>query len=241
MKLRIILFSLLLIPSFLSAQQPDQITFFGIEYKPIFSSRFFTTGPQLGFEDSLSYSVTNYSGSSFGMVVRHNFYGKFSFETGINIITRNYSLELSEDTSNFFVQDTFKLVSYEIPLLGLVYVQSGERTFINAGGGLSINFLPSELESGKPQVYQQLTRRSAWVSASLLAQLGFEYRTKESGIFYIGASYHLPFSALASSRAVRIKEGNKPRVSADLNGRFLTMSLRYFFGPSPAEKTASQL
>lgn len=235
-----LLFGLSFIAALGQFKPEDQKTFFGIEYKPIFSSNFFTTGPNFGFENNLTYSLHNTSGSSIGMVVRQNVVGKFSIESGINIITRNYHLELSDDTSSFTASDDFKLVSYEIPVLGLVYVQAGERVFINAGTGFSFNFLPTELSSFQPNVYSQLAVRKGWVKMALLAQLGAEYRTENSGIFYLGSSFHLPFNDLAVSRAERIKPGNRPRVSAPLAGRFLTLSIRYFFGPTPKEKAAKK-
>ncbi len=218
-------------------QEKIQKTFFGLEYKPIFENDFFTSGPNFGFSDNLTYELENISGNSFGMVLRHNFYGKLSFETGINSITRNYRLILTEDTTDFEVEDRFKMVSYEIPLLALIYVQASDNIFINAGTGISFNFLPRDLVSFD-ETYQQSARRTGWLKNALLAQVGAEYRTKESGIFYIGSSFHLPLSDLAQSTAEKRQSGNRPRVSADMSGRFLTLSLRYFFGPSTKAKAA---
>lgn len=228
---------LCLLPVMGQFKEDTQKTFFGLEFKPIFNSDFFTAGAQISTGDNLTYTVQNTGGHSLGMVIRHNVYKKFSLETGINSVTRNYSILLEDDTSNFSVSNEFRMVAYEIPLLGLVYVQTGDQTFINAGAGLSFSFLPTDTEIAGQIDYYQRSFRDAWMRMALLAQIGFEYRTKDSGIFYLGTSLNRPFKNLASSEIKQILDDrNDRKVKTPLTGRFLTLSLRYFFDPGKEKK-----
>lgn len=229
------LFSLLfLLCSSLWSQ--SNITTVGIQIKPIISGEFLNTGPQSQKVGDIEFTITPTNGYAFGMVVRKGFNDQFSFESGINYSRRNFDLRITEDSTNFEGNSDFSYVIYEVPILGLIYVRLGERTYLNTAFGLNLNFLPSDWESFDTY-FEHYSARSYWVMPALQANVGFEYRTYESGFLYLGFSFHRPFSNITEA-GVLYKEGQnvKETVFFDVLGNYLTLDLRYFFH-EPAQRT----
>ena len=81
---------------------------------------------------------------------------------------------------------------------------------------------------------------------SLIANLGFEYRTRKSGYFYLGASYHNTFGDIADV-FVSYKELNSNQHVVliepypSVNGNYLSLDLRYYFNPEPRKKSANAI
>ena len=69
------------------------VTTFGLQVKPMVPSKFFGTGPEFATSESLSISFTPKFGLNLGMVIRRGLTKNWSFETGINMVQRNYELE----------------------------------------------------------------------------------------------------------------------------------------------------
>jgi len=70
----------------------------------------------------------------------------------------------------------------------------------------------------------------------LLANYGFEYRTKEDGYFYFGASFHRPFADIAQTAVQFDINTNPTRINYALSGSYLTLDFRYFFHEDPDRK-----
>ena len=112
----------------------------------------------------------------------------------------------------------------------------GENLFMNASGGFSLDIYPSNVEtSNYTRVdstmydFTQKTWKNKWVQVALLANYGFEWRSRESGYFYFGASYHRPFNYIGITQVV-VERNNVPsRADALLRGNYLTADFRYFF------------
>ena len=226
---------LLTITSFttcISYAQKD-VTTFGLQFKPILSSEIINTGPQFEQKGDIGFEIAPANGYSFGMVVRKGFTKQISLETGINFTRRNYDLTITEDSTNFTGESDFSYVIYEIPILGLVYVQLGRQSYLNTAFGLSMNFLPSDWDTFDTY-FEHYSVRKSWVVPSLLANIGFEYRTVDKGYWYLGFSYHRPFSNITTAGA-RYIEGTfeKERAEFDILGNYLTLDLRYFFHEDP--------
>ena len=68
-----------------------------------------------------------------------------------------------------------------------------------------------------------------------MANLGFEYRTKEKGTFYLGGSYHLPFSPIMTFAMSYEKPPTNVVAIDNIRGSYLTLDLRYYF-PMAKEK-----
>ncbi|MFZ6050986.1 hypothetical protein [Halocola ammonii] len=226
---RAIFATLLLLTSGLAAAQ-ENITTVGIQFRPIVPSEFFGAG-----EETVQAETENVEATfiprmayTFGMVIRVGLTDMISLETGINYVRRNYSIELRDNDNGFAADMDFRFIGYEIPLQGLLYVRLGDKIWMNASTGVSFDTYPSDVETIEFD-YRQQTRREYWGQFSLLANVGFEYRTDESGYFYFGGSFHQPFQDVARTRVTYQKDGIPVQLFNNLNGTYLTLDFRYFF------------
>ena len=230
-----------LLPCAFLAQK--NVTTFGIQFKPIIPFQTFVDGPLNIDEAPYTGSLTSKTGYSFGMVVRRGISKTISFETGINYVRRNYDLVMSKTDSVILSDETeFGFVSYNIPVQCLVYIKLAEKLFMNASTGVQMDFYASGTYSiGRDVEITQLSWPHSRIGGSYLANVGFEYRTKKDGYFYLGASYSKPFGLMAVTRAVW---RNNPEPDFEhhlyLGGQFLTIDLRYFFHENPEKRKKSK-
>lgn len=212
-----------------SYAQKDIITY-GLQIKPLVPISFFTgesiKSDSLGF---LENEVASKTGYSFGMVIRRGYTNTIAIEYGINYVRRNYSIRLRENDTEIDYAD-FGYVSYEIPVQVLLYAKLSDELYINGSGGFSINFFASGVESdGDNELIRHFSTKERYADLALLSNLGFEYRTKEKGYFYLGSSLHLPFNHVANT-TVKYDDGVKNHTfKHELRGSYLTIDLRYFF------------
>ncbi len=238
-----ILFTLVVLFTSIGAEAQMNVTTFGIQLRPIIPSKFFNSGTVNVSQGELDMVLDPRVGYNFGMVIRRGFTKFFSVETGINIVRRNYDLSLTHTTYDKTLSIRHAFVGYELPIQGLIYVQLGDHLWMNASGGVSLDFYPSNtFEQTDDQkdtlvfVFEQRTNRYNWMQVSLIANYGFEWRTKEKGYIYLGASYHRPFGPIASSRSTFILSGYPVTLASDLSGSYLTVDLRYYFHENPDRK-----
>lgn len=223
----------------------------GFQYKPLFSSKFFKTGPQeltwnakyydtipqLIYQDSAFFKISPESGYCIGMVIRAGLSDTWSLETGINFVRRNYQLDMSDSTGS--ESTDFSLVSYQIPFQALVFIQLSDQVFMDVSMGVAADFYPSDIATYGDRFIHSSARLS-WLSASLLANIGWEYRTTESGYFYLGASYNRPFNSIMRSFFKRPTTDYGPEEYIDLKGNYLTVDLRYFFHSDPIKRKSKK-
>lgn len=214
-----------------SAQQ--DITTFGLQFKPIISSEIINTGAESIRSGALEFTIEPNQGYSFGMVIRKGITDQINLESGINYTKRNYNLSIVNDTLNLNGNSSFSYVIYEIPVLALIYVRMGQNVYMNNAFGMSFNFLPSDWESFD-NYFTHFSQRKSWVVPSLLANMGVEYRTYDKGYFYLGFSYHRPFTEITTA-GIGYRENNLEKENAffDISGNYLTIDLRYFFHEDP--------
>lgn len=236
-----LLISLCLLPFFVQAQNGIEEFTFGLQYKPIISASYFNAGDESAiWEDGYSSELLPRFGQSLGMVVRYNFSTTFSLETGLNLVNRRYRFTLKNSSINLDDYTTFTLRSYEFPIQLLSYVRIAEQYYINASFGNSFNVFPSDIISfgEKNDIYFLSTSRRKKMQAAFIANLGVEYRTKEKGIFYFGASFHRPWKNTARSFPEYDDGTNSFNTEApsaedskylDISGNYFTLDIRYFF------------
>lgn len=212
------------------------VTTFGIQFKPIVPSKFFNSGEEQVVQDYLTVNYKPRIGFNFGMVMRQGFTDVISLEAGINMVRRNYDLTARDTDLGMDLKLNFAFVGYEVPVLGLIYVKLGERLWMNGAGGVSFDFYPTSVFNLVSDVqdtiffdFEQFTSRRHWMQVALLANYGFEYRTKTKGYWYLGISYHRPFDDVATTRATLIRDNIPLSVYNNLSGSYLTIDLRYFF------------
>jgi len=114
---------------------------------------------------------------------------------------------------------------------------------MNAAGGFSLDLYPSDaFSSSSEQVganfydFELYTDSQNWIQLALEANYGFEYRSKESGWFYVGASYHRPFQRMAVSQVEATWLTGTDRSLIELSGSYFTVDVRYFFHEDPERK-----
>lgn len=219
-----------------------KVTTFGLQFKPIISSEIVNTGPLFNQEGEIGFEIAQNGGFNFGMVIRKGFTDQISLETGINYTRRTYDLTISDDTSGFSETSSFRYIIYEIPVTGMVNVQLGRQSFLNTSFGVAFNFLPSDWESAD-SYFQHISFRKSWVIPSLLANMGFEYRTQEKGFYYVGFSYHRPFGNITDALVAYQTPDEfgipreRERSVFEILGNYLTIDLRYFFHEDPERRT----
>lgn len=207
-------------------------------------STFLETGPVFAVRENLRVELTPRLGWNFGMMIRHGISKMWSFESGINLVQRNYNLRFESDMLTSSPELNFRLIGYEIPVQGLLYVQLGDKLWMNASTGFSLDLYPSNVQStGYVQQdtviydYYQRTYRNGWLQTSVLANLGFEWRTAKKGYFYVGTSYHRPFRFMGVIAAeFTPKNQATQRIEFPISGNYLTADFRYFFHEKPERK-----
>lgn len=200
----------------------------GFQYKPIFPSAFFSTGIKTESLNGVDFSVGQKMGYSAGMIIRRGFTEKLSFETGINFTKRNFGLRITDTT--FTGRSRFSIIGYEIPAQLLIFLRMSEKIYMNASGGMSFDMYPSNIRT-YGTYFDNRSKRNSLFQFAALANLGWEYRTKKSGYFYLGASYHLPFTYFYYSMIKYIPSNDV--VFMKLGGNYLTVDFRYYFHEDP--------
>ncbi len=208
----------------------------GFQFKPIFSSSMFGTGPIEKRIDTVLFTMKPGGGFAAGMMIRRGITNRVSAETGINYVKRNYSIKI--DKEEVKATTDFSIVGYEVPLLGMVYIQLSQELFMNVALGASLDFFPSEIAT-KGTNFTHFSQRNHRLVPGVLANLGWEWRTEKSGYFYLGASYHRPYQHIYDTFVI-YKEGVGRETPAQfkLEGTYLTVDLRYFFHEDPDSKSS---
>ena len=207
------------------------VTTAGFQIKPIFPSDFLNTDSKSTITDGINYSISNSSGYSAGMVIRHGITERLSFESGISYTKRNYKLSIDDDA--FSVNDNFSIISYEIPIMGMVFIQLSEYIWMTTAIGGSIDLFPSDIFTSEREVYNHYSLRRGTIVPAFASNLGYEYRTEKSGYFYIGATYHRPFNGIYNSRIQYLGVSPVNDEILPLTGSYLTIDFRYFFHQDP--------
>jgi hypothetical protein len=213
-------------------------TTMGLQLKPMFASKFFESGPQRFVSDSLDATLSQKLGWNTGVVIRKGINEMWSIESGISMVQRNFELKFY--SQRYQIEDVlkYKMIGYEIPVQALIYVQLSPKWYINGSGGVALDFYPSNLyKTGsvfKDSLYVDAyakTYRTRWAMLAATANLGFEYRTKDQGYFYVGASYHRPMGDIALTQLRVESKGAGNDLWMPIGGTYLTLDLRYFLKP----------
>jgi len=211
----------------------EKVIIAGFQFKPIFTSDFFDTGPIEDQINGVNFNLNQKSGLCFGMVVRKGISKKISFETGINIIKRNFDIGVVVPDSAVNSSESFSITGYELPLKGLVFIQLSDNIFMDVAMGISLDFFPSDIRI-ENDYFTSYSAKNSWISPALLANVGWEYRTEKRGFFYLGASFHKPFNNIYYS-FILYPDDDLPEseFSSEIQGTYLTLDLRYFFPTNP--------
>lgn len=211
-------------------------TFLGIAFSPTIPTSFIQKNDNHKLTDSSEYMVNQAYGYVFGMEIRHNFTKRFSLQTGINFIRRNYdayailnstNIEVSGiDTTYTTTKDTsqqrLKFIAYEVPIVIHGFVRLTKQIYMDIGGGLGIEFYPSDIFVNR--FYGQ---RKSWVIPGLLFNIGWEFRNDDIGIIHLGASYKMHFSDIIHT--VYTNKYGRRIDYIDASGNYFAINLKYYF------------
>lgn len=233
------LFICILLSHSLILNAQEKVTTFGIQFKPIIPISFVDGGTLNKSISNVNFELKPKFGLAFGMVIRKGFTKNISLETGINLLRRNFDLTINDVDSSFSSNSNFRVINYEIPISLLVYVKIGQKMFMNASGGISFDMYPTPLFVGEDNEFSNAINRKNWIQTSLIANVGWEYRTEKDGYFYFGASFHRPFSALLNSFVTYQAFDRNDEVKFELSGNYLSLDFRYFFHEDKTKKSTS--
>lgn len=214
-----------------SKQNPP--SYFGIFYRPLLPIGI-VGDKEFSIEESgFTTSISPKLGYSFGATVRVGLTKLIALETGIGYTRRNYRLNFSVPDSNVYAENDFGIINFDIPLNGLIYIQLTDEIFMNTSLGVSTIFNPSDIRTsinpvGK-HVFIQEGRRKSHFTFDINANVGFEYRTKKDGFFYIGAFGKIPFSPIFKL-AAEYRYDTESKVAFGLvEGNTIGIDIKYFF------------
>jgi hypothetical protein len=218
--------------------------YFGIQYKPLMAANFIGTSKMTLKDSSFESTFNQTLGYSIGGIVRVQLGKNIAIETGINQIKRNYNVNYISLDSNKTASKSLSFTSFDIPINTLFFVKMTEKIFLNTSLGPSIVFNPSNVASqiayNKYTIFKAEGRRKSIFSAELNANLGFEYRTKKSGFYYIGTSARIPFAAIFNVATMYETNGTKHVQYGSINGTYLSLDFRYFFSNTKTKETIFQ-
>lgn len=185
-------------------------------------------------------------GIGFGGVVRMRLSRIWNLESGLYYTRRRYDFRIDDLQQPFSAETQFRVISYEIPIKGLVYIQLADQLFMNVSLGVAFNFFASDVISAQ-QNFNVKGFKPAWMRLGVLGNVGFEWRTEEDGYFYLGATWHqIPgeimrtevnyFRPAEDSPGQFVPAGRQRDV---LDGTYFSIDFRYFFNlrePDPKPK-----
>jgi hypothetical protein len=197
-------------------------TVFSFQLSPVFSLNLIQNNDRLVEIDSLNTLELRHMPSYlFGMEMRHEVSRYFSIQTGINNIRRHIDMTLTNDSVS---TTRLKYYGYEIPVMLLAYLRLSEHIYMDNAVGVSVNFYPSDIIQGQ---FYGISRR--WISAGLLAHVGWDFRTQSSGYFHIGASYQLHFGELLHVLYFKNEIYGHGDARIVTGGSYLAVNFKYFF------------
>ena len=232
---RIVLVFLLLGYTSLHAQLGDTRlpSYFGVQVRTIFPSSFVSNPATTVSKDGMKSTITQTPGYSFGGIVRVGLTELIALETGINFNQRYFAINGSVADSGIFVNNALGFIQYDIPINGLFYIKLAKQWYANASLGVAAGFKPTSIATLNNINGSQLFYHTGVVdkkaSLDLNGNIGFEFRTKKFGFFYLGTTVRLPLKPLFIYVATYKNQGYKVTQYGDVSGAYLGVDFRYFF------------
>lgn len=209
-------------------------SYFGFQVRTIFPTQFIGEKALTISNESFSTTITQKMGYSFGATVRAGLTELIAFETGINFTQRYFSLDMVHEDSSLIGKNEFGFIQYDIPINALIYIKFNDEFYMNASFGLALGYKPSSVGvitnvGGVNQFFNiGLVDINKKLGIDLNANLGFEYRTKRAGIYYIGGSARLPLSPLFGLISEYRNANYRLTAFGEVEGTYLSLDFKYF-------------
>jgi hypothetical protein len=195
--MRLLLFIGVVVPLLSWSQAYNQLgkpNYFGFHYRYIAPMQQMQSGLQKFSDSVLQTNLTPTDGYTFGGVLRYGLTDLISLETGLYYNQRNFSINSTRTDSALSVTQRLRFVQFEIPIQGNIGIQLSRSIFANAALGAAILYKPSSVAtyvnpSDKHEFRQVgLVEINKKVGFDFRASMGFEYRNKKYGVYYLGAT-----------------------------------------------------
>jgi hypothetical protein len=208
-------------------------SYFGIQVRTLFPTQFIGQSTLTLSQNEFSTTIEQRLGYSFGGTIRAGLTKLLALETGINYTQREFNISMDVPDSSIYAENHLTFISYDIPINGLVYIQMGRQIFMNASLGLALTFKPTNVgiltKPGGSNLFYHTGFVNRKAGFDINANIGFEYRTKKSGFFYIGGSGRVPLAPLFQMIAQYKYQGYKNTVKGNVDGSYLCIDVKYFF------------
>ena len=228
---------LCIIVSLWGQQGRQQDNYFGFQYRPLIPLSVVGDSPFDMENNGFTTTVSPRFGYNYGATVRIRLSNLMAIETGMGYTKRNYSLDYAVPDSNLVAQSRIGFVNFDIPTNLLVYIKLSEAFYMNTSLGTSLNFYPSNVRNLINPEGQHLFifegRRGGFFSFDVNANVGFEYRTEESGIFYLGFSAKIPLQPIFLVAAEYRYDTQRLVSRSQVDGATFSLDFKYFFYKPP--------
>jgi hypothetical protein len=233
-----LLLTLLMVGPFLAwSQAYNQLgkpNYFGFQYRLVLPMQQMQSGLQQFADSILQTELTPNNGYTFGGVLRYGLTDLISLETGLYYNQRNFSINSTRTDSALSVSQRLRFVQFEIPIQGNIGIQLSRKIYANAALGGAILYKPSSVAtyvnpSDKHEFRQVgLVEINKKLGFDLRASIGFEYRNKKLGVYYLGGTAFVQlqpaFVLLSQYQYVNFKQTAYGEVSASGFG----LDFKYF-------------
>ncbi len=214
---------------------------FGVHVEPIIPLEMFRIRSSEIMRESVKFTSKPLSGFTLGTHLSVELTPKFSVETGINYVSRNFLVSVED--GSFKDKINFEADNFEIPFTITFYIKLSEKIFMGQSVGTSLQLIPSNLytRNDKKNItgstiysFEQFSQRKGTIIPTFKGAVGFEYRSKNSGYFYVGPVYHLfaelyqtnlNYYNLSTSKSIN-------KVVTKTIGDYFGIEVRYVFKPS---------
>ena len=245
---------ILFLPLSMFAQKENKFgvqNYFGFQTRMIIPSDAIGPNSLTLTKEAFTTTIQQQTGYTFGGVVRLGLSELISIETGLNYVQRIYGITMSETDSAITAFSNMKFIQYDIPVSAVINVKLTKELYANASLGLALQNKPSSVgiitnPQGKHEFFHQgVVDIHKKISFDLISSVGFEYRTKKSGVFYLGGSARVAMAPVFLLVAKHRYVNDSQVVFGNVNGSYLSVDFKYFlpykrssnliFKPGPIE------
>lgn len=235
--MRLLLAILFLLPVIGWSQAFNQLgkpNYFGFHYRHILPMQQMQSGVQKFADSILQTSLTPTDGYTFGGLMRYGITDLISLETGLYYNQRNFTIQSTRTDSMLTVDQRLRFVQFEIPIQGNIGIQLSRTIYANAALGGAILYKPTSVAtyvnpSDKHEFRQVgLVDINKKLGFDIRTSIGFEYRNKKAGVFYLGATAFVQlqpaFVLLSKYQFVNFKQ----TAFGEINASGFGLDLKYF-------------
>ena len=211
-----------------------QANYFGFHYRSILPMSQMQSGLQTFSDSVLKTSITPNTGYTFGGLIRYGITDLISIETGLYYNQRNFNITSTRLDSALTVEQRLRFVQFEIPIQGLIAIKLSKKLYANAALGTTILYKPSSVATYVNPYDKHEFRQVGLVDINdklgfdLRASVGFEFRDKKAGVFYLGGTAFIQlqpaFTLLSRYQYVNFKQAAVGPVNASGFG----LDFKYF-------------